>query len=232
MNKSIIEELQLISTSYYIGIPYTEWSAQNSYLVCRALVDECVISRGVPLIGTRRELKKEASKDGDYGVYTLGNTQYGWISLPDGTVIDPCEFTRCTVEEDEPHFSIRENQGCYMWGVDPTRCSRSELPQHHIADEIFNVKRGVMRELCSRILGYTLQVEGLTMAEAAYIASQPLSAFDRHSRLIYEHFMMLGLNKLLPLTQVSKVHPLIARKSWRSFLCDTDSDGLKLILQG
>ena len=227
MTNKFIDGLRLISCSYHIDFPYSSWTSANSYLVCRALVDNYVIE-GTAMIGTRMNKEKDAINKGDRGIYTVGNTQYGWINLPDNSVLDPCHWLHEQLKN-EPQFIIQADKNCYVGGINPIICDRREIPKHYEPDAIFVIKRGVMRELCSRILGYELQVESLTMAEVAYISSRPLSEFGSYARLIYEHFITLGLSKLLPITKVSRVHPSIARRHSNLFWIDIDGDELRAI---
>ncbi|MGP8956816.1 Uncharacterised protein [Escherichia coli] len=230
MTDSCIDGLRLVSTSYQIGFPWNEWSESKSYIVCRALVDQGVIA-GTATIGTRRKMVKERINPGDRGIYQITETQYGWIALNGGGVLDPCGFLGKPLFGAEPQFCILENDECYIRGINPVQCPRSHLPEHLVSDELFPLTRGVMRDTCSRLLGYRLHIQGLTMSEAAYLLSRPLTDFDRYSRLVYEYFIKMGLSSMMPLSNIKLLHPNLARKGWRSFYNDLDMDELNVFLK-
>ncbi|OBU10613.1 hypothetical protein AYY17_15085 [Morganella psychrotolerans] len=69
------------------------------------------------------------------------------------------------------------------------------------------------------------------MAEVVYILNQPLNVFGGHSRMLYEHFMGLGLSRIMPITKVNVINPALARKLWQAFFVDTDESGLYAILK-
>lgn len=230
MISPLIDGIRLIATSYCISIPHAEWTPQHSYLVCRALLQRGVFG-GKAMLGTRLTRHKEAVNDGDHGVFSISHTQYGWLVLEDGTILDPVGCLQNTDDSGEPQYRIEYDSACYIDGIDPMTCDRSELPKHFSEDEIYRVKRGVMREICSRALGYTLQVEGLTMAEVVFLLNQPLSVFGGHSRMLYEHFMGLGLSRVMPISKVNVINPTLAKKLWEVFFVDTSESELTAILR-
>lgn len=230
MISPLIDGVRLIATSYCIDIPHADWTPQRSYLVCRALLQRGIFG-GKAILGTRLTRHKEAVNLGDHGVFSVSHTQYGWLVLEDGTILDPVGCLKNNDDKGEPQYRIEYDTDCYIDGIDPVTCDRRDLPKHFLDDEIYRVKRGVMREICSRALGYTLQVEGLTMAEAVYLLNQPLSVFGGHSRMIYEHFMGLGLSRVMPISKVNVINPTLARKLWQAFFVDTDETELHAILR-
>lgn len=230
MKSPLIEGIRLIATGLCIDIPHSTWTHQHSYLICRGLIQSGIFT-GRAMIGTRLIRHKEERNKGDHGVFTVAHTQYAWIELEDNSILDPVLCLTNMDANGEPQYRIERDLACYIDGIDPTTCVRSKLPVHYRDDEIYPVRRGIMRELCSRTLGYTLQVEGLTMAEAVYIINQPLSMFGSHSRMLYEHFMQQGLSRVIPITKVNVVNPALAKKLWHMFFVDTDDSGLHSILR-
>lgn len=221
MPNASMDGLSIAATSYFIGMPVNSWSEPKSYIICRALTDQGVID-GTAMIGIRRKMVRDRLNPGDRGLYQITNTQYGWIKLADGGIIDPCKIIGQTHYEPETCYQIQDDEECYIRGIDPVLCLRDSLPEHLVSDELFPLTRGVMRDTCSRLLGHRLHVQALTMSEAAYLMSRPLSDFERYSRLVYEYFIRMGLSSMMSLSKIKTIHPQLARKNWQLFLNDMD----------
>lgn len=198
----------------YIDVPIQYWTPELSYLVCRALTDEGIIE-GVSLIGSLRNLAYiPADGNGSKG-FELASTNYAWIETSGGQVIDPCDWE---VRPDGKYFYQRENTGRYYQGQDPLLLSASQLPTHYSSDELFNLSRGLQKEVFGRLLELDVEVAGITMPEAAYVAKQPLQRLGGHAKMVYEFLIANGMSKLIPLKQVAVIFPQLASACPNKFL--------------
>ncbi len=208
---------------YCIGIPANEWTHKNSYLVCRSLLALGFVS-GTAMIGTLRKIVRPALNSLEHDIYSVIHTQYGWIDDGLGKVIDPCLWLRYGANPFNKDFLHPMVTDEYSFEVDPLIMKASDMPIHYIPDELFPLRRGLLRETCRRILAYDMQVDGLNMTEAAFISAQPLSLFGRDAKLVYEFLISAGLSKLLPLSHVQRIHPSLAHKASDSFFNDINQD--------
>lgn len=221
---------RLASINYQVSLPRNEWPEPKSYTVCRALVDQGVIT-GTATMGTRRKMIKERISPGDHGIYQITGTQYGWIALNGGGVLDPYGFLDKSLSGPGPQFCIPGNDEYYIRDVNPVQCPRVHLPEHPVNDKSLPLIRGVIRDIYSCLLGYRLYIQGLTTSEAAYLLSRPLTDFDRYSHQMYEYFTKMGLSSMTPLNNIKLLHPNLVHKGWRSFYSDLDMDELHVFLK-
>jgi len=190
------------------GIALRRWNAKLSYLACRELVDRKIIS-GKAMLGTYREPNLDPS-DNELLGYTIKHTNYGWIVTDNGLIFDPCN---CVAGSDRPVPLITSQNESYYAAIDPLTAEIEDIPDHYESDEIFQLKPGLHREVFSQILDYFIGIKGLTMLEAAVIANQNFDRLQPYNKLVYEYLVDQKLSKLIPLNNIKKSHPHLARKS-------------------
>ncbi|OTA14238.1 hypothetical protein Xvie_03896 [Xenorhabdus vietnamensis] len=166
MDLSITDGICIDFTSMYIDIPVTNWTPKFSYLVCRGLVDNGILP-GKAVIGMfRKRVFDSFDKERPDG-YTVVYSNYAWIDAGEDGLIDPCNWNHAGTEKTLLQV---ERSDAYFCAVDPLNISNNDLPAHYISDELYPIPRGLHKETFNRLLNFKIEVAGLTMVEAAYLA--------------------------------------------------------------
>lgn len=213
MSKEICESLHIDSAQYFINIPLSKWTPMNSYLVCRALTDFGIIE-GSAVIGTLRTKVFDSTDTQRPDSYSVVHSNYGWIVTATGKIMDPCNWVQFP---DAKYAHISDPDGRYYDGIDPMAINASQLPVHYHSDEIYAIRRGLHKEVIGRILELKVEVPGLTMTEAAFIANLPLQALGCNAKIIYEFLIRCGLSRIIPIQSVRRIFPQMARDFAGSF---------------
>ncbi|EIZ1085925.1 hypothetical protein MPI44_004473 [Klebsiella oxytoca] len=213
MNDTITEGISANLASLYINVPLNDWTPRLSYLVCRALVDNAILP-GKAVIGVLRERFFESYDEGRPDGYSVRHSNYAWIDAGDEELFDPCKPEYLT--SDKFIFKTKSSDE-YFSPIDPLTMTIRDLPTHYSSDEIYPVRRGLHKEVFSRLLGFRVEVAGLTMTEVAYLSALPLSQLGKNDKLLYEFLVKNNLSRLLPLKNVEKVFPQMAKASPLSF---------------
>ncbi len=213
MNQEIVEGIRADSVASYIDIPLVSWTPQLSYLVCRGLVDNGLLP-GKVVIGAFRERVFESFYEEHEDGYAVVHFNYAWIDAGENGVIDPCRSDLSHADKRLFHSPLTLE---YHAPVDPLEMNRADLPPHYTTDELYPLKRGLHKEVMCRLLGYKVQVAGLTMIEAAYLATLPVLTLGDNAKMIYLFLMKNNLNKLIPINNVKKIFPRVARVSPQLF---------------
>lgn len=208
--------IHLNSTSAYIGIPLKLWTPKLSYLICRRMLQEGILS-GTAYIGLKRVRVYSSLVDSKMDGYDVINSCYGWIETDGGLIVDPLDWQD---NEDGKYIHHSAKPDDYSYGCDPLNVSASNLPKHYVSDESFNIRRGLHKETFSRLLGYNSEVSGLTMTEVAYLANLPLSQLGSPGRMTFDFLIENKLSKLIQLKHAIIINPQMAKYSPESFLLD------------
>lgn len=213
MNDTITEGISAYLASLYINVPLNDWTPKLSYLVCRGLVDNGILP-GKAVIGVLRERFYESYDEERPDGYSVRHSNYAWIDAGDEGIFDPCNPDHLITDK----FLFKTKLSAeYYSPVDPLTMTMRDLPTHYSSDELYPVRRGLHKEVFSRLLGFRVEVAGLTMTEAAYLSALPLNELGRSDKLLYEFLIKNNLSKLLSLRYVEKIFPHMAKSSPQSF---------------
>lgn len=205
MNTKSLDVIDITLAERLISIPSESWTPKISYLVSREMVDNEILE-GNAFIGTLRKQVFETYCEGRKS-FAIQQTNYGWVQLKNGFIVDPC---RIILHGNKKTLKPVENIGQFYNGLDPLNITTDEIPVHYNSDELFPVLRGKHKEVLSRLLGFKVEVSGLTMIEAAYIANLSLDGLGTNRKLVYEFLIRSGLTKLIPYKNVKVVFPQMA----------------------
>ncbi|MGQ6030163.1 hypothetical protein ACUNHT_14625 [Serratia sp. IR-2025] len=217
MSNTITEGINSYLASLYINMSLKDWTPKSSYLVCRGLVDNGIL-HGDAVIGVLRERFFESYDEERPDGYSVRYSNYAWIDAGSEGLFDPCrpDF----LHPDKCIFKTKLSAE-YFSPVNPLTMTINDLPSHYNSDENYPVRRGLHKEVFSRLLGFRVEVEGLTMTEVAYLSALPLNELGKNSKLVYEFLIKNNLSKLLLLKNVEKVFPQLAKASPQSFRSTT-----------
>ncbi|MEQ5684369.1 MULTISPECIES: hypothetical protein [Morganellaceae] len=163
-----------------------------SYLLCRQLLKKGYIE-GEAVIGI---YKQELVHTPETNLaYTNSILQYSWIETKAHTVIDPLIDFRDGNRE--INLIERDKTANYHAGVNPLKITKELLPEHRCSDEVFTLMRGAESEAMRRILGFEQNPNGITMTEAAFIASLSVEQYIGYDRLIIKFLVKHHLEMLL-----------------------------------
>ncbi|ELY4881513.1 hypothetical protein ACLI07_23120 (plasmid) [Providencia huaxiensis] len=213
MNPEIVDGIRADSVANYIDIPLSSWTPKQSYLVCRGLVDNGIVPGKVVIGAFRERVFESFYEDHDDG-YAVVHFNYAWIDAGENGVIDPCRSDLNHADQRLFHSPLTQE---YHAPIDPLEMKSADLPPHYAIDELFPLKRGLHKEVVNRLLGYKVEVAGLTMIEAAYLATLPVLTLGDNAKMIYLFLMQNNLNKLIPIDNVEKFFPRLARVSPQLF---------------
>lgn len=218
MNVTKINNVSAYSAALYINVPLNDWTPAFSYIVCRGLVDKCILP-GKAVIGILRERYFNPCDVSRPSGYSVKYSNYAWIDAGEHGIFDPCKPGHLLEYE---YIYQTDPSGSYFSPVEPLMMAVNELPTHYSYDEIYPVNRGLHKEVFSRLLGFDAAVSGLTMTEVAYISALPLDVLGRNSKLVYEFLIKNNLSQLIPLKNARKIFPRMAYASPHSFrkVCD------------
>ncbi|WP_243211224.1 hypothetical protein JQ760_027710 (plasmid) [Klebsiella pneumoniae] len=220
MNDTITEGINAYLASLYINMPLNDWTPKLSYLVCRGLVDNGIL-QGKTVIGVLRERYLESYDEERPAGYSVRYSNYAWIDTGGEVIFDPC---RPEYLVSEKYIFQTKLSAEYFSPINPLTMTTRDLPTHYNSEEIYPVRRGLHKEVFSRLLGFRVEVNGLTMTEAAYLSAQPLNELGENAKLLYEFLIKNNLSKLLLLQNVKKVFPQIAKVSPQSFRLSLDEN--------
>ncbi|EOC0011570.1 hypothetical protein ACI0X9_003254 [Cronobacter turicensis] len=212
MNTDSKEIIDVCFAEREILIPSKSWVPEKSYLISRELVDRNIL-KGKAYIGTLREQLYEPYDDGRK-VFKVLHTNYGWVELNNGLVIDPCSFIKSA---DANTLQPVSNIGQFYGGLNPQEITTTQIPMHYNSDELYPIIRGLHKEVFGRLLGFKVEVSGLTILEAAFIANLPIEKLGKNSKLVYEFLLRNGLSRLIPYKHVKVVFPQMAKSRPNAF---------------
>lgn len=213
MTVTVTEGVSAYLAALYIKVPLNNWTPKLSYLVCRGLVDNGILP-GKAVIGVMRERFFESCDDGRPHGYSVRCSNYAWIDAGDEGLFDPCKQDHLIAGK---YIFQTKPSAEYFSPLDPLSMTISDLPTHYSSDEVYPVRRGLHKEVLSRLLGFKVEIAGLTMTEAAYLSALPLSELGKYDKLLYEFLIQNNLSKLILLPSVKKVFPQMAKNSPQSF---------------
>jgi hypothetical protein len=209
MKPEIIDGIRADSAARYIDVPFSRWTPNLSYLVCRGLVDNGIVP-GKVVIGAFRERVFESFYEDRPDGYTILHSNYAWVDAGEVGVIDPCRSDFNHPDKSLFHSPLTLE---YHAPINPLEMSVAALPPHYSSDEQFTLNRGLHKVVISRLLGFKVEVAGLTMIEAAYLATLPLSTLGDHAKMVYLFLMQNHLNRLIPINNVKKIFPQLVKAS-------------------